>query len=117
MTSAMRSRLWTGRFAAIVAAAAIALIGLLAWNAADAAVVSLAETPAGIAAAAFGPSSAPDLDAQDQRCQSVAVTSRSLGQRTIHNGQAWELYEYTRTQTCDHAQSGTVRYRQWQAIS
>ena len=98
-------------------AAAIALIVLLPWSGADAAAVNLTEAPAGIAAAAFGPGSAPDLDAQDQRCQSVAVTSRSLRQRTIHNGQAWELYEYTRTQTCDHAQSGTVRYRQWQAIS
>ena len=29
----------------------------------------------------------------------------------------YELYEYTRTQTCTHAQSGTVRYRQWQVVT
>ena len=118
MTSTQTSRFRTGRFAGVAAAAVIALIGLLAWSGADAAAVGVAETPAGIAAAAFGPSIAPDLPVtQDQRCQSVSTTKRSLGQRTVVEGVTYELYEYTRTQTCTHAQSGTVRFRQWEVVT
>ena len=118
MTITRTSRSRTARLPALLAAAAFALIGLFAWNSADAASTGIAETPAAIADAAFGPTAAPDLsDPQDQRCQSVTTTRRSLGQRTVVDGVTYELYEYTRTQTCTHAQSGTVRFRQWEVVT
>ena len=121
MTNTPASHFRTAKLAAlttIAAAAAIALIGLLAWSNADAASTGIAETPDAIAAAAFAPATAPDpSDTQDQRCQSVTTTKRSLGQRSVVDGVTYELYEYTRTQTCTHAQSGTVRYRQWQVVT
>lgn len=119
MTTTRASHFRTARLPALLAAAAIALIGLLAWStAADAASTGITETAAVIAAAAFGPTAAPDLsDPQDQRCQSVTTTRRSLGQRSVVDGVTYELYEYTRTQTCTHAQSGTVRYRQWEVVT
>ncbi len=118
MTTTHASHFRTAKLATLAAAAAFALIGLLAWSNADAASTGIAETPDAIAAAAFAPTAAPDLsDTQDQRCQSVTTTKRSLGQRSVVDGVTYELYEYTRTQTCTHAQSGTVRYRQWQVVT
>ena len=118
MTNTPASHFRTAKLPALIAAAAFALIGLLAWSNADAAEIGITETPDAIAAAAFGPTAAPDLSAsQDQRCQSVTTTRRSLGQRSVVDGVTYELYEYTRTQTCTHAQSGTVRYRQWEVVN
>ena len=115
MTSTRTSRFHTGKFVAI-AAAAFALIGLLAWSAADAAEIGITETPAAIAAAAFGPTTAPDLSDPQSWCRTTSSTKRSLGQSTVVNGVTYQLYEYTNTRDCGGANDGTVRYRGWEAV-
>ena len=120
MTTTPASHFRTAKLAAlttIAAAAAIALIGLLAWSNADAASTGIAETPAAFAAAAFAPATAPDLSDPQSWCSTTSSTKRSLGQTTVVNGVTYQLYEYTNTRDCGGANDGTVRYRGWEAVT
>ena len=120
MTSTPASHFRTAKPAAlatIAAAAALALIGLLAWSSADAASTGIAETPDAIAAAAFAPATAPDLSDPQSWCSTTSSTKRSLGQTTVVNGVTYQLYEYTNTRDCGGANDGTVRYRGWEAVT
>ena len=101
----------------LLAAAAFALIGLLAWSNADAASTGIAETPAAIAVAAFAPTAAPDLSDPQSWCSTTSSTKRSLGQTTVVDGVTYQLYEYTNTRDCGGANEGTVRYRGWEAVT
>ena len=120
MTTTPASHFRTAKLAAlttIAAAAAIALIGLLAWSNADAAEIGITETPVAIAAAAFAPTAAPDLSNPQSWCSTTSSTKRSLGQTTVVNGVTYQLYEYTNTRDCGGANDGTVRYRGWEAVT
>ena len=117
MTATPASHFRTAKLATLVAAATIALIGLLAWSNADAASTSITETPAAIAAAAFAPAAAPDLSDPQSWCRTTSSTKRSLGQTTVVNGVTYQLYEYTNTRDCGGTNDGTVRYRGWEAVT
>lgn len=116
MTITRTSRSRTARLPALLAAAAFALIGLFAWNSADAASTGITETPAAIAAA-IAPTAAPDLSDPQSWCSTTSSTKRSLGERTVVNGVTYELYEYTNTRNCGGSNDGTVRYRGWEAVT
>ena len=116
MTTTRASHFRTAKLPALLAAVALALIGLLAWSNADAASTSITETPDAIAAA-FGPTAAPDLSDPQSWCSTTSSTKRSLGQTTVVNGVTYQLYEYTNTRDCGGANDGTVRYRGWEAVT
>ena len=89
----------SSRAAALFAAAAIALIGLLAWNGADAATVGTPAAPDKIAAVDAGPIAEPDTAAVTG-CTLQSVTRRYLRTGRIVNGVLYILFENVRVSRC-----------------
>lgn len=89
----------SSRAAALFAAAAIALIGLLAWNGADAATVGAPAAPDEIAAVDAGPTVEPDTAAVTG-CTLQSVTRRYLRTGRIVNGILYILFENVRVSRC-----------------
>ena len=94
----MRSRLWTVRSAAIVAAAAIALIALLPWSGADAAVDTPLETPV------VAPVSSD--------CTRTELTARRIGAHATRYSTTY-LYWVTARRTCSDGSTETYYYQEW----
>ena len=89
----------SSRAAALFAAAAIALIGLLVWDGADAATGDAPASPDSIAAVAdAGPTVAPDIAASS--CQLQSQTRRYLQTRRIVNDIPYLLFENVRVSSC-----------------
>lgn len=97
MTSAMRSRLWTGRFAVIVAAA-IALIVLLPWSGADAVANIPPETPA--------------VAHVSSDCTRTELTARRIGAHATRYSTTY-LYWVTARRTCSDGSTETYYYQEW----
>lgn len=94
----MRSRLWTVRFAAIVAAAAIALIALLPWSGADAAVDTPRETPV--------------VAHASSDCTRTELTARRIGAHATRYSTTY-LYWVTTRRTCSDGSTETYYYQEW----
>lgn len=94
----MRSRLWTVRSAAIVAAAAIALIALLPWSGADAAVGIAPETPV--------------VTPVSSDCTRTELTARRIGAHATRYSTTY-LYWVTARRTCSDGSTETYYYQEW----
>ena len=114
MKHALLAPLASSRAAAFFAAAAIALIALLAWGAADAATVGAPAAPGEIAAIDAGPTAAPDTAAA--RCQLQSQTRRYLLTGRTVNGILYLLFENVRVSTCPDGIL-TQRSRYWERNS
>ena len=88
----------SSRAVALFAAAAIAMIGLLAWDGADAATVGAPAAPDEIAAVGAGPTVEPDTAAAS--CVLQSVTRRYLQTGRIVNGVLYILFENVRVSRC-----------------
>ena len=114
MKHALLVPIGSSRAAAFFAAAAIALIGLLVWGAADAATVGAPAAPGAIAAVDAGPTAAPDTAAA--RCQLQSQTRRYLRTGRLVNGILYLLFENVRVSTCPDGIL-TQRSRYWERNS
>lgn len=112
MKHALPAPVVSSRAAALFAAAAIALIGLLAWNGAAAATNGSPATSDSIAAVAdAGPTVAPDIAAS--RCQLQSQTRRYLHTGREVNGVSYLLFENVRVSSCPDGIL-TQRSRYWE---